>query len=372
MLRQALTLHNNLQRRCQWQENIEAKTINAWLAVELPRNHPDLLPSGMRDPRVHIGPEGITLACRVDRGWIHGVVSLQVSAFVESADVIGLRVAHHPLGRGPLVAQAGAGRHLRRRPAVRRPRSVAANRRRPGGPANAHTSQWRSQANRPRRYDQPRRGQTTRRRHDGNNQVAVRRGVTQTPQVPYLPQLALDRNLAFTIDSLTWNVRSNSMPEVAPSGYAAHGWRRGMFRRRPDLSWPLIALLLGVFFLSLRMPRQWERIARDSTLTLKRPSALRTTVGTGSPTSVAAESPDKAQYRAVEPAVAVGNNVNANAGDVSKASTEVAAISTPSSQPVEETPVIVEQPIGLEAAVANARAIESGPRLRHAVAADGT
>ena len=135
-----------------------------------------------------------------------------------------------------------------------------------------------------------------------------------------------------------------------------------MFRRRPDLSWPLIALLLGVFFLSLRMPRQWERIARDSTLTLKRPSALRTTVGTGSPTSVAAESPDKAQYRAVEPAVAVGNNVNANAGDVSKASTEVAAISTPSSQPVEETPVIVEQPIGLEAAVANARAIESGPR----------
>ena len=101
MLRQALTLHNNLQRRCQWQENIEAKTINAWLAVELPRNHPDLLPSGMRDPRVHIGPEGITLACRVDRGWIHGVVSLQVSAFVESADVIGLRVHTIRLARSP-------------------------------------------------------------------------------------------------------------------------------------------------------------------------------------------------------------------------------------------------------------------------------
>ncbi len=94
-------MHNDLQRRGQWQENIEAKTINAWLAVELPRNHPDLLPSGMRDPRVHIGPEGITLACRVDRGWIHGVVSLQVSAFVESADVIGLRVHTIRLGAVP-------------------------------------------------------------------------------------------------------------------------------------------------------------------------------------------------------------------------------------------------------------------------------
>jgi hypothetical protein len=101
MLRQALNLHNDLQRRCQWQESIEAKTINAWLAVELPRNHSDLLPGGMRDPRVRIGPEGITLACRVDRGWIHGVVSLQVSAFVESADVIGLRVHKIRLGAVP-------------------------------------------------------------------------------------------------------------------------------------------------------------------------------------------------------------------------------------------------------------------------------
>ena len=55
----------------------------------------------MHDPRVHIGPQGITMACQVDRGGFHGVVSLQVSAFVESDDVVGLRVHKARLGAIP-------------------------------------------------------------------------------------------------------------------------------------------------------------------------------------------------------------------------------------------------------------------------------
>jgi hypothetical protein len=92
MLKQVTSLHNELQGKGAWQQVFKAQTVNAWLAVDLARNHPALLPKGMHDPRVHIGPEGITLACQVDRGGLHGVVSLQVSAFVESADVVGLRV----------------------------------------------------------------------------------------------------------------------------------------------------------------------------------------------------------------------------------------------------------------------------------------
>jgi len=42
-----------------------------------------------------------------------------------------------------------------------------------------------------------------------------------------------------------------------------------MFRRRTDLSWPLILVLIGLFFLSLKLPRQWERIARPTALVLK-------------------------------------------------------------------------------------------------------
>src|SRR5208282_22153 len=58
------------------------------------------------------------------------------------------------------------------------------------------------------------------------------------------------------------------MPEAAYSRHAVHGWRRGMFRRGTDYSWPLILVFAGLFFLSLRLPRHWERIARSTPLVL--------------------------------------------------------------------------------------------------------
>ena len=58
--------------------------------------------AGAPDPRIRIGSEGIILACRLDRGWLHGIISLQVSAFVASSDVIGLRVHRVRLGAIPL------------------------------------------------------------------------------------------------------------------------------------------------------------------------------------------------------------------------------------------------------------------------------
>jgi hypothetical protein len=80
-----------------------------------------------------------------------------------------------------------------------------------------------------------------------------------------------------------------------------------MFRRRPDLSWPLIALLAGLFFLSLRMPRQWERIARDSRLSLRH--AAPAEVPAAPIGAVASDSVDEAEYRAIEPAQSVAANV---------------------------------------------------------------
>ena len=101
MLQQITTLHNELQGKGSWRQVFKAQTINGWLAVDLPRNHPTLLPRGMHDPRVQIGPEGITMACQADRGGFHGVVSLQISAFVESDDVVGLQVHKARLGAIP-------------------------------------------------------------------------------------------------------------------------------------------------------------------------------------------------------------------------------------------------------------------------------
>jgi hypothetical protein len=101
MLQQASTFYSDLQRACRWQETFEAKTVNAWLAVDLPRNFPDSLPPGISSPRVRIAPEGITFACRLDRFGLHGVITLEVSARVESTDVISLRIHKARLGSVP-------------------------------------------------------------------------------------------------------------------------------------------------------------------------------------------------------------------------------------------------------------------------------
>ncbi len=101
MLQQATTFYSDLQHTCRWQQTFEAKTVNAWLAVDLPRNFPDSLPPGISDPRIRITPEGITLACHLDRFGLHGVISLKVSALVESADVISLRIHKARLGAIP-------------------------------------------------------------------------------------------------------------------------------------------------------------------------------------------------------------------------------------------------------------------------------
>ena len=77
MIEQASTFYSDLQRTCRWQQTFEAKTINAWLAVDLPRNFPDSLPPGISDPRVHIGSEGMTLACALTASACMGLFRLR-------------------------------------------------------------------------------------------------------------------------------------------------------------------------------------------------------------------------------------------------------------------------------------------------------
>jgi hypothetical protein len=101
MLQQATRLYNAGQQKGRWGQAVKADTINGWLAVDLPRNHPDLLPRGFSALRVHIGPEGMTLACQVERGGFHAVVLLKVSAYVVKDDVVGLQIHSARLGAIP-------------------------------------------------------------------------------------------------------------------------------------------------------------------------------------------------------------------------------------------------------------------------------
>ncbi len=147
-----------------------------------------------------------------------------------------------------------------------------------------------------------------------------------------------------------------------------------MFRRRPDLSWPLILLLLGLFVLGNRLPRSWERVARSSPLALG--PRLAVTAATSNPTSpVAVESRDQATSSVVEPAGPVASSTQDTAATVAPATIEAPATTLAAAAP-EVVPVSAERPREPEIAVAPSATLATaaepdlpGPRLEPQVAA---
>jgi hypothetical protein len=128
-----------------------------------------------------------------------------------------------------------------------------------------------------------------------------------------------------------------------------------MFRRRPDLSWPLILMLMGLFVLSLRLPRSWEQIARDSRLALRPRTVALTAAQTecqpiASP-AAAVETIDLAESRAAPPAPAVANKVEVAASEVPPAPAVVVPVATPTLPEPDVTPVSDERPKTVEVTV---------------------
>jgi hypothetical protein len=101
MVQQATTLNSDARRPGRWEAVFTAEEVNGWLAVELPATHADALPPEMSDPRVAIQADGVTLACRVQRGGFSSVVTLKVDVYMESANVVALRVRKVRVGAIP-------------------------------------------------------------------------------------------------------------------------------------------------------------------------------------------------------------------------------------------------------------------------------
>ncbi len=103
MLQEATALASEVRQGGDWQAVFTAEQINGWLAVDMVRNHPDLLPRSVSDPRVAIGPEQVRLACRVDRRNWKGVVWLAVDVYLaDEPNVIALRIRGARAGVLPL------------------------------------------------------------------------------------------------------------------------------------------------------------------------------------------------------------------------------------------------------------------------------
>jgi len=102
LLERATALASDLEKEGQWEATFSDVQINGWLAVDLERNHPEALPRSIRDPRVAITAEALTVAAGFDRGEIKSVLSLTFDVYVPEPNVIALRVRKARAGLLPL------------------------------------------------------------------------------------------------------------------------------------------------------------------------------------------------------------------------------------------------------------------------------
>lgn len=102
MLRQTAALASDIRRGRPWQVVFTAEQINGWLAFDLPRNHPNLLPPEVRDPRVHIDDNQLEIALQWSGTAWSAVVSFQVEVYLQEANVVAIRIHQARAGKLPL------------------------------------------------------------------------------------------------------------------------------------------------------------------------------------------------------------------------------------------------------------------------------
>ena len=102
MLQRTTALASDAKKAGPWQAVFTSDQINGWLAVDLVKNHPEMLTENLRDIRVDIAPNRLTVACRAELDSVQGVVSITVDAHVTKTNVIAIRFQKARLGIIPL------------------------------------------------------------------------------------------------------------------------------------------------------------------------------------------------------------------------------------------------------------------------------
>jgi len=95
-------LHAAATRPGPWEGVFTADDVNAWLANDLPRNHPRLLPPGWSDPRVGFEPRHAWFGIRRHLGPLRPLVWMRLEASRRSAGEVLLTVADAGIGAIPL------------------------------------------------------------------------------------------------------------------------------------------------------------------------------------------------------------------------------------------------------------------------------
>jgi hypothetical protein len=109
-----------------WEGVFSEREINAFFALDLPRNHAALLPDWCREPRVEFLPGRLRLGMRAGRGLLSATLWIEAEMTLQGANQLrltptGVRLGILPLPAGPLLGalahrleRAGAVTEIRR------------------------------------------------------------------------------------------------------------------------------------------------------------------------------------------------------------------------------------------------------------------
>jgi hypothetical protein len=98
----ATALYSDARQGGKWHALFTAEQINGWLAIQLAENQVENAPSNIRDPRVAISSEVLTLGFKTYSGGVETVISVDASVFVTDEGAVAIRLMSVRAGALPL------------------------------------------------------------------------------------------------------------------------------------------------------------------------------------------------------------------------------------------------------------------------------
>ena len=94
--------HASISRSGGWETAVTADELNAWLAVDLPRNHPRWLPKSVSQPRILFRPKHVVLGTRVGYGPLTAVAWLDFEILLRDVNHLAIVLEQARLGAIPV------------------------------------------------------------------------------------------------------------------------------------------------------------------------------------------------------------------------------------------------------------------------------
>jgi hypothetical protein len=98
----ATVLYSDARQPGQWQALFTAEQINGWLATQMTEDRASELPADIRDPRIAITPNLVTLGFRTLSGGIETVVSVDAAVLLTTDGTVAIRLVSVKAGALPL------------------------------------------------------------------------------------------------------------------------------------------------------------------------------------------------------------------------------------------------------------------------------